>query len=98
MRAFAALGDRTRLALVEALAPSPPRSIAELTRGTRLTRQAVTKHLRVLQRAGMVRCARFGREARFALEPQTVLSLGAYLDRVTTQWDAALLRLKAQVE
>jgi DNA-binding transcriptional ArsR family regulator len=62
---FAALGDETRLALVAELSGGQPRSIAQLTEGSRLTRQAITKHLRVLQRARIVRNVRTGRENRF---------------------------------
>jgi DNA-binding transcriptional ArsR family regulator len=63
---FGALGDETRLALVARLSVGRPCSIAELTGGSRLTRQAITKHLRVLEGAGIVHSARSGREKRFA--------------------------------
>jgi DNA-binding transcriptional ArsR family regulator len=96
--AFAALGDATRLALVATLASGEPRSIAELTAGSRLTRQAITKHLRVLQRAGMVRCERAGRESRFAFDPRPVEEMREYLASVSAAWDAALGRLKDFVE
>jgi len=95
---FAALGNRTRLALIAKLGAGRPSSIAQLTAGTRLTRQAVTKHLRALQRAGIVRSARAGRERRFVLELQPIEEMQAYLERVSRQWDRALLRLKAFVE
>jgi DNA-binding transcriptional ArsR family regulator len=97
-RAFAALGDATRLALVARLASGEPRSIAELTAGSKLTRQAITKHLRVLERAGMVRCRREGRESRFAFDPRPVEEMREYLASVSAEWDAALGRLKAFVE
>jgi DNA-binding transcriptional ArsR family regulator len=96
--AFAALGDATRLRLVATLANGEPRSIAELTAGSKLTRQAITKHLRVLERAGMVRCRREGRESRFAFDPRPVEEMRSYLDSISTQWDAALGRLKLFVE
>ena len=95
---FAALGDLTRLLLVAKLAAGQPQSIAQLTAGSRLTRQAITKHLRVLERAGMVRCARSGRERRFAFNPRPMEELREYLERVSGQWDAALGRLQAFVE
>ena len=95
---FAALGDETRLALVARLNDGRSHSIAQLTAGTRLTRQAVTKHLRVLEHAGVVRCARSGRESRFELDPHPIMELKEYLDRVSQQWDVALSRLKAFVE
>ena len=59
---FAALGDETRLSLLARLCDGQRYSIAELTEGTRLTRQAVTKHLRVLERVGIVHGARAGRK------------------------------------
>jgi DNA-binding transcriptional ArsR family regulator len=95
---FAALSDETRLSLVSALAGGRPRSITQLTDGSRLTRQAITKHLHVLAGAGLVRCSRRGRESRFELDPQPLQELRAYLERVSEQWDQALARLKVFVE
>ena len=69
---FAALGDETRLRLVARLAAGEPRSISELTEGTRLTRQAITKHLRVLEKVGIVHSLRAGRESRFEFNPQPI--------------------------
>ena len=95
---FAALSDETRLSLVAALASGRTRSITELTAGSRLTRQAITKHLRVLEGVGLVRSNRFGRESLFELDPAPLAELRAYLERVSEQWDQALARLKAFVE
>jgi len=95
---FAALGDETRLLLVAKLSEGRPYSISELTRGSSLTRQAITKHLRVLESAGMVRHAHTGRESLFAFNPQPILELKEYLDLVSEQWDQALARLKTFVE
>jgi DNA-binding transcriptional ArsR family regulator len=95
---FAALGDETRLGLLAKLTSGEPQSIVQLTAGTRLTRQAVTKHLRVLEGAGVVRSARVGRESRFVLDPRPLVDAQAYLDDVSRQWDTALARLKALVE
>ena len=95
---FAALGDATRLALVARLSDGQPRSITQLTDGLDLTRQGVTKHLRVLQQAGIVASERVGRESRFAFTPAPIDEVRSYLDRVSRQWDAALGRLKAFVE
>ena len=96
--AFAALGDETRLALVARLAAGPPCSISQLTRGSRLTRQAIRKHLCVLETAGMVRSMRHGREHRFEFRSQPVDGIRQYLDFVSSQWDDALDRLKSFVE
>lgn len=95
---FAALGDQTRLLLIARLSEGQPYSIAELTSGSRLTRQAITKHLRVLESAGLVRHVRAGRERRFELDPRPIHSLRRFLDDVSAQWDQALSRLKAFVE
>ena len=94
----AALGDETRLSLIAALASGEPRSIAQLTGGTRITRQAITKHLRVLEHAGIVHSTRSGRESRFGFDPAPLNELQNYLGRVSQQWDQALARLKAFVE
>lgn len=95
---FAALGDETRLLLVTKLADGQTCSISRLTRGSRLTRQAITKHLRVLEEVGLVRCSRRGRESLFQLDPQPFADMRDYLDFVSGQWDQALGRLKAFVE
>ena len=95
---FAALGDETRLSLLAKLCDGQRYSIAELTEGTKLTRQAVTKHLRVLERVRIVHGAREGRESLFVFDPQPVIELKEYLELVSKQWDRALGRLKKFVE
>jgi DNA-binding transcriptional ArsR family regulator len=95
---FAALGDETRLSVLTRLANGRAQSISRLTAGTNLTRQAVTKHLRVLENAGVVRGVRVGRESQFALEPKAIDDVRDYLERVSKQWDDALARLKSLVE
>ena len=95
---FAALGEATRLALLAKLCAGQPHSISQLTRGSRLTRQAITKHLRMLEKAGIVHSVRAGRESRFEFDPGPIENLKEYLDFVSQQWDAALGRLKTFVE
>ena len=95
---FAALGDETRLTLVARLSIGQPCSISQLTGGSRLTRQAITKHLRVLEGAGIVHSVRLGREKRFAFDPEPMDEIRRYLDLVSEQWDQALSRLKSFVE
>jgi|SRR5580658_4800947 DNA-binding transcriptional ArsR family regulator len=95
---FAALGDETRLSLVTALSGGEARSIAQLTGGSRLTRQAISKHLRVLENAGIVHSARSGRESLYEFDAEPMHELKQYLTRVSEQWDAALGRLKTLVE
>jgi len=95
---FAALGDETRLSLLTKLCTGQRYSIAELTEGTKLTRQAVTKHLRVLERVRIVHRTRAGRESLFAFDPRPVFEMKEYLELVSKQWDGALARLKKFVE
>lgn len=95
---FAALGDRTRLSLLMRLSEGRRRSIANLSAETRLTRQAVTKHLHVLEDAGLVISNRAGRETQFAYRPEPIAEAKSYLERVSGQWDDALARLRALVE
>lgn len=92
---FAALGDFTRLHLVIRLCAGEPRSITELASGTRLTRQAVTKHLHVLAQARLVRGARQGRQQLWELNPDQLQEARRCLDLMSHQWDAAVGRLKA---
>lgn len=95
---FAALGDRTRLRLVDRLGREGPISIARLTEGADVTRQAVTKHLRVLEDAGLARGTRQGREQLWQLDSAPLDEARRSLESIARQWDDALLRLKAAVE
>ncbi|HMB60884.1 MAG TPA: metalloregulator ArsR/SmtB family transcription factor [Xanthomonadales bacterium] len=95
---FAALGDATRLELIARLGDGQPHSIAQLSDGLALTRQGVTKHLRVLETAGIVQSIRVGRESRFRFEAERIKQARSYLDRVSRQWDNNLSRLKSFLE
>lgn len=95
---FSALGDATRLELVARLGDREPHSITQLCDGLELTRQGVSKHLRVLQGAGIVRSDRVGREQQFRIVPKPIDEARAYLETVSRQWDEALGRLRAFVE
>src|SRR5262245_27582139 len=95
---FAALGDETRLALVERLSAGGPQSITRLTEGSAVTRQAITKHLGVLAGAGLVRGVRRGRERIWDLDPARLEEARRFLDRISRCWDEALGRLKRFVE
>ncbi len=95
---FAALGDDTRLRLVTRLCDRGPSSITGLTEGSGVSRQAVTKHLRVLESAGLVQTKRVGRETSWQLLPGGLDEARASLDRISAQWENALARLKAFVE
>ena len=95
---FAALGDETRLRIVVRLAAGAPLSIRRLAEGTTLTRQAITKHLHVLEGAQLIRGARQGREQLWELNPRQLAEARRALDRIAQEWDARLLRLKETLE
>ena len=95
---FAALGDPTRLRLIAVLCAGGALSIAQLTAGTAITRQAVTKHLEVLADAGLVHDIRQGRERLWELEPSRIDDARRSLEAIAAQWDQALQRLKGFVE
>lgn len=95
---FAALGDPTRLRLVAHLCQRGPQSIAKLTAGTDVTRQAVAKHLRVLEDAGLVHGTRDGRESLWELRPSRLEDAKRHLETISRQWDDAIERLRKLVE
>lgn len=95
---FAALGDPTRLRIVAKLCDTGPLSIVRLTRDAQVSRQAVTKHLHALSKAGLVCNERRGRENLWRLEPRRLADAQRYLDQISARWDEALSRLQALVE
>ena len=95
---FAALGDETRLGLVVRLSARGPLSTVALTEGSSVTRQAITKHLRVLEGAGLLQATRVGRERFWLLERARLDEAQRALARISEQWDEALARLKDLVE
>ena len=96
--AFAALGDATRLRIVARLCDGGPASIARLTAGTDVSRQAITKHLRALEDAGLVQSSRAGRERIWELRTRRLAEIRRHLEQISGQWDQALARLRALVE
>jgi DNA-binding transcriptional ArsR family regulator len=97
-RLFAALGDETRLRLVVRLCDGGPMSITRLTEGSRITRQAITKHLRVMEGSGLVRSTHKGRETVWQLNQGRLEHARRCLEAISKQWDGALKRLKDFVE
>jgi DNA-binding transcriptional ArsR family regulator len=87
-----------RLTIVGRLCASGPLSTVKLTHGTALSRQGISKHLRALEGAGLVRADRVGRDCIWELRPDRVADLRRYLDEISAQWDEALARLRAMVE
>jgi DNA-binding transcriptional ArsR family regulator len=95
---FAALGDPTRLALVERLSNGGPASITALADRFDLTRQGISKHLQVLAGAGVIEGTRQGREHVWAINPARLAEARQRLELISRGWDSALARLKAHVE
>jgi DNA-binding transcriptional ArsR family regulator len=95
---FAALGDPTRLSLVDKLIDGKLHSISSLTNDTKFTRQAITKHLTVLEKVGIVSNFKAGRESLYELDPKPMQSIKEYLEIIASQWENTLQDLKAFVE
>ncbi len=95
---FAALGDPTRLSLMWRLKDGDMLSVTALSEGLPLTRQGVSKHLRILEQAGVLTSRKVGRESRYAFQPDAVVAARSYLDAVSAQWDETIARLKRFVE
>jgi DNA-binding transcriptional ArsR family regulator len=95
---FAALGDETRLRLVSRLSSDGPMSITRLAEDFDITRQAVTKHLRVMEHVGLVHSTQQGREIVWELEQARLADVRRHLEMISTEWDRTLGRLKRFVE
>jgi DNA-binding transcriptional ArsR family regulator len=95
---FAALGDETRLRLVFRLCDNGPQSITKLTADSKVTRQAISKHLLVMEKAGLVRSERHGRESVWQLDQNRLEEARRQLETISKQWDQALCRLREFVE
>ncbi|HSZ08276.1 MAG TPA: metalloregulator ArsR/SmtB family transcription factor [Steroidobacteraceae bacterium] len=95
---FAALGDEMRLRLIAALCMGGAMSITQLTSGTDVSRQAITKHLAVLGAAGLVRDVKVGRERLWEFEPTQLDEARRSLELIGRQWEHALAKLKFAVE
>lgn len=96
---FAALGDPVRLSIVRRLCECGPLPTVRLKEGAGgVSRQGITKHLRVLEDAGLVESSRLGRDRQWRLQDQQIAVLRQYLDQISAQWDARLGRLKALIE
>ena len=95
---LAALGDETRLAIMARLCRNGPRSIVQLTEDANVTRQAVSKHLVMLERAGLVRSARDGREKLWSVRTSRLAEAQRWLGALSHDWDRAMERLRILVE
>lgn len=95
---FSALGDSMRLNIVTRLAHEGPRTISTLVEHATITRQAITKHIQVLEQAGLVTSQRQGRERIIELRPERLAAVHRYLDQISRQWDDAIVRLSERLE
>ncbi len=95
---FAALGDSVRLAMVARLCKDGPLPTIRLKQGTSVSRQAITKHLRTLEDAGLVKSQRVGRDRLWQIETRQLAEVRSYLNQISSQWDATLERLRRFVE
>jgi DNA-binding transcriptional ArsR family regulator len=92
---FAALGDLTRLALLDRLSDGSRQSLKQVSANLAQTRQSITKHLKILEGAGLVVRRRMGRETHFELRSDGVADANAYLESISAQWDGKFARLKS---
>ena len=97
LRVFAALGDETRLEVLNRLAESGPASASALAADMPVTRQAISKHLNALEEAGLVRRARHGREIRYRVESASLDDVARWATRVGSDWDTRLERLRDEL-
>ncbi len=95
---FAALGDPTRLGILQHLSRGGPSSISVLADNFQSTRQGVTKHLHVLASAGIIDGERRGREHVWTINPRRLAEAQRHLEVIARRWDDALGRLKAHIE
>jgi DNA-binding transcriptional ArsR family regulator len=95
---FAALGDNTRLRLLARLQDGEAHAVVDLTEGTGLSRQAISKHLAILHNAGLVRQQRVGRESRYRFHTKGIERARTYLETASAQWDTTIARLKMFTE
>lgn len=95
---FAALGDPIRLALVALLCANGPLPTIRLKQATSVSRQAVTKHMQILEETGIVTSERAGRDRLWQIEKKRLRDVRSYLDRISARWDATLERLRKFVE
>lgn len=95
---FAALSDSTRLQLVSQLSSEGPQSISTLAEDSPISRQAVTKHLKELEKSGIAESRRDGRKRIFELQPDELDIIHRHLNQISQQWDKTLERLEAYIE
>ena len=94
---FDALSDATRRQVLRNLAERGPQTPTELADHLPVSRQAVSKHLDVLGRAGLVTSNRTGRETRFTFQPEPLTAAAEGMVDVGGTWDKRLEALKKRL-
>jgi ArsR family transcriptional regulator, cadmium/lead-responsive transcriptional repressor len=95
---WSAIGDPTRRKLLDILLASGDSTATALSGQLPVTRQAVAKHLNVLDRAALVRAHHVGREKRYRIDGDQLARVAGDLTSVAAAWDARLRRIKAIAE
>ncbi len=95
---WSAIGDPTRRRLLDLLLADGGGSATSLGEQLPVTRQAVAKHLAVLDRAGLVRATTSGREKRFHVDERQLARAAAQLTAVGSAWDGRMQRIKSMAE
>jgi DNA-binding transcriptional ArsR family regulator len=97
-RLWAAVGDPTRIRLLDLLLDRGEATASTLARALPITRQAVSKHLAILERDGFVTAERRGREVHYAVREKRLDQAGAALARIAARWDTRLAAIKRIAE
>jgi DNA-binding transcriptional ArsR family regulator len=95
---FDALGDPNRLRIISRLCDGGPSSTTDVTEVVSVSRQAVTKHLLLLESVGLVSSERHGRERIWRVQPEPLTDASDYLTGLSQRWDRAIERLRIYVE
>ena len=95
---WVATGDPTRFRVLDLLVSAGPGTASGLARQLPVTRQAVAKHLAVLERAGLIHPESVGREVRYQVDSAQFARACAQLQRVSRAWDSRLHRIKSLAE
>jgi DNA-binding transcriptional ArsR family regulator len=95
---FGALADPMRSRVLETLATRGGATATEVAADLPVTRQAIVKHLGILNRAGLVTWRKEGRDVRYDVQVARLRDVARWLDRIASQWDRRLTRLKEMAE
>jgi DNA-binding transcriptional ArsR family regulator len=95
---IAALADPTRRQLLDLLATQGEATATTLAEGLPVSRQAVVKHLAVLDAAGLVAGGRVGREVRYAVRPAALDATARWMAGLAAEWDRRLANIKRVAE